>query len=128
MIKRYNTLVYEVYWIWEYVHPGVYRSWYRTPRCPGTMPQIRTFCLQLCIPKSIHIQDTYTQLIHTQIMHTQGIYTRDTHTQYIHTQITYIYFFFLYTQDIHAKKTPYLEYWAWCPGTLVPWAPCSIRT
>jgi serine/threonine protein kinase len=23
MIKRYNTLVYEVYWTWEYVHPGI---------------------------------------------------------------------------------------------------------
>jgi hypothetical protein len=25
MIKRYNTLAYEVYGIWEYVHPGVYK-------------------------------------------------------------------------------------------------------
>jgi hypothetical protein len=25
MIKRYNILIYEVYWIWEYVHLGVYK-------------------------------------------------------------------------------------------------------
>jgi hypothetical protein len=69
------------------------------------MPQIRTFCLQLCIPKDIHTQDIYTQLIHTQNMHTQDTYTRDTHTQYIHTQITYIYVFFTYSRYICQKNT-----------------------
>jgi hypothetical protein len=26
MIKRYNTLLYEEYGTWEYVHPGVYKK------------------------------------------------------------------------------------------------------
>jgi hypothetical protein len=38
---------------------------YGAPWCPGTMLQIRIFCLQLCISKGIHTQDTYIQLIHT---------------------------------------------------------------
>jgi hypothetical protein len=73
------------------------------------MLQIRTFCLQLCIPKSIHTQDTYTQLIHTQNMHTQDIYTQDTHTQYIYTRNTYIYVL-LHTLGIYSKKITYLRY------------------
>jgi hypothetical protein len=69
----YFVYVWVGYMYLEYVYPWVciivskmyvFKAWcpgtkvphiscYGTPRCPGTMSQIRTFCLQLCIPKGI---------------------------------------------------------------------------
>jgi hypothetical protein len=65
--------------------------------------------LQFLSCYSIHSQDTYTQLIHTQDMYTK-IHIPRIHILNIYIPILFIYMYFLHTQGIYAKKTPYLGY------------------
>jgi hypothetical protein len=78
----------------QYSGIHAYISWYGAPWCPGTMLQIRIFCLQLCIPRvyipKIHIPNSYIPKICIPKIHIPKICIPKIHIPRIHIPNIYI--------------------------------------